>query len=167
MQSYTKSFLFFIGFLTIATSFQSCGRYTKQLAWHESELARAANSTTMPANEKLDILLNSFVSLADESLRPINPKKGIKYIQKYNKTNQQNIDKILADVNTWQQGMGEFQTLAAGVNVARKPYTKQFIKLVPKFKKKYRQYKTAINLANKLTGGMKGFGGKLLEGVLN
>lgn len=166
MQSYRTTLLLFIGLVTISITFQSCGNYTKQLAWHESELARAAN-TDMPANQKLDILLNSFVSLANESLRPINPKKGIKYIQKYNTTNQKNIDKILADVNTWHQNMNELQTLAAGVNVARKPYTKQFIELVPKFRKKYRQYKTAINLTNKITGGMKGFGGKLLEGVLN
>ena len=166
MQSYIKSLLFFIGFLTIATSFQSCGKYAKQLSWHESELARAANSN-MPANQKLDILLNSFVTLADESLRPINPKKGIKYIQKYNTANQKNIDKILADVDTWHQNMGEIETLTAGLSLVKKPYTKKFIDLVPKFRKKYRQYKIAMNLANKVTGGMKGFGGKLLKDVLN
>jgi len=163
MYQYTKSLLFLLSFAIISTSFQSCN-YAKQLAWHESELARAANSN-IPADEKLDVLMTSFVSLAEESLKPINPKKGIKYIQKYNSTNKQNIDKILKDVNTWNQSLGEIETLAAGVKLVRKPYTKKAIELIPKFRRKYKQYKTAINLTNSITGGLKGFGGKFLKGL--
>ena len=109
--------------------------------------------------------MNSFVTMTEESLKPINPKKGIKYIQKYNSTNKQNIDKILSDVNKWNQSMGEIETLAAGVSLVRKPYTKKAIELIPKFKRKYKQYKIAMNLANSVTGGLKGFGGKLLKGL--
>ncbi len=164
MLQYTKSLLFLLSFAIISTSFQSCGRYAKQLAWHESELARAANSN-MPADEKLDILMNSFVMMAGESLKPINPKKGIKYIQKYNAANKQNIDKILNDVNAWNQSMGEIETIAAGVNLVRKPYAKEAIDLIPKFRRKYKQYKIAMNLANSITGGLSGFGGKFLKGL--
>ncbi len=164
MHQYTKSLLFLLSFVIVSTSFQSCGKYAKQLAWHESELARAANSN-MPANEKLDILMNSFVTMTEESLKPINPKKGIKYIQKYNTANKQNIDKILNDVNAWNQSMGEIETLAAGVSLIRKPYAKKAIDLIPKFRRKYKQYKIAMNLANSVTGGLKGFGGKFLKGL--
>ena len=161
-----KNQFFFLAFALTPILFTSCNTaFNRRLAWHESELARAANSTTMPAQEKLDILMTSFVQMADETLKPINPKKGIRFVKKYSETNEANINKILGDVQKWQNNMNDVQRITNGVALARKPYTKQLIDLYPKFRRKYKQYKFAMNLTNKLAGGLGKMGGNILKGL--
>ncbi len=145
--------------------FSSCAaKLNRQLNWHQSELARAANGN-MPASEKLDILMNSFVNMADETLKPINPKKGIKYVKRYSEMNQQHIDKIMDDVQKWQGNMNQLETISTTMSLVQKPYAKKLIELYPKFRRKYNQYKFAMNLTNSITGGLGNVGGKLLKGL--
>ena len=157
---------FFIAFVLTPILFTSCNAaFNRRLAWHETELAKAANSKTMKPQEKLDVLMTSFVKMADETLKPINPKKGVKFVKKYSETNEANINKILKEVESWQKGMNDMQRIGAGVSLARKPYAKQVIDLYPKFRRNYKQYKFAMKMTDSLTGGLGKLGGNILKGL--
>ena len=143
--------------------FTSCNaKLNRQLAWHESELSRAANGN-LPPEEQLDILMNSFVTMTEESLKPISPKKGVRYVKKYSKMNQKHIDKILSNIQSWQQNMSDKKRIITSIRLIKKPYIKKIIELVPKFEKKYKQYAFAMKMTRSITGGLKKFGGSLLS----
>ena len=125
-------------------------KQTKWLASHHDALTAAAGSD-LPAEKKLDILAENYVVMMDEALRFANPKKGVKYVQAYAKQNQVPIELILRDVQTWQQDMSDKELVAFGVKTALKPYFRQAVDLIPRFKRKYDQYA----LVARLTGGLK------------
>ena len=150
-------------FLLLATGllFQSCAS-SKQAKWlssHHDALTAAANSD-LPAGKKLDILAENYVDMMDESLKFVNPKRGVKYVQAYAKINQVPIEMILADVKEWQAEMTDKELVQLGVRTALKPYFRQAVDLIPKFKRKYDQ----LALVMKLTGGLQEF---LLDAILN
>ncbi|HMX40267.1 MAG TPA: hypothetical protein PKD78_08065 [Saprospiraceae bacterium] len=139
----------------------SCASW-QQNRWlqdHRKNLTRIASSS-LPAEQKLDGLLQDYVQFMKEDLKFVNPAKGVKYVQKYHDQNQAAMEKILREAEAWQGKLSVTDRLALGVRVAQKPYLKDLVDLAPKFKRKYQQYAFAVKLASRLSGGLFKFLGK-------
>lgn len=129
------------------------------LADHRQNLNRLAASN-LPAEQKLDGLVQDYVAFLKEDLKFVNPVKGVKYAQKYHDQNEAAMEKIIREAEAWQGKLGLTDKLALGVRIAQKPYLKDVVDLTPKFKRKYKQYAFAAKLAGKVTGGLFKFAGK-------
>lgn len=128
---------------------------SKQNAWlaaHRNALSEAANSTTLKPEEKADIMMTHYAQMMEEGLKFVNPVKGVKFITKYQEQNQASIEKIAAQSNGWVSGLNTVQGIDLGLRVAKKPYIPQYIDLIPKFKKKYNQYKFVMDMTGKVVG---------------
>jgi hypothetical protein len=128
---------------------------SKQSGWlasHKKALSEAANSTTMKPEEKADILMSHYAQMMDEGLKFVNPVKGATFITKYQEENQASIVKIVAESNGWVGNLNTMQGIDLGLRVAKKPYIPQYIDLIPKFKKKYNQYKFVMDMTGKVVG---------------
>jgi hypothetical protein len=149
-------------FLTIVV-FSNCAgiKQNKWLSAHRTELARLANSN-MPTEEKVDGMMTAYAQLMDEGLRFANPIKGVKYIEKFRTQNEGSIDKILAESNTWMNGVNTQEGIMLGIRVAQKPYIKTFIDLAPRFKRKYETYKFIAQMTGKVAGGFGKIGSKVI-----
>ena len=136
----------------------------KQNRWlsaHQKELSRLANSN-LPAEQKLDGLIQDYVKFMQEDLKFVDPVKGIKYVKKYHDQNRASMEKILRESEKWQGNLGTLDKVSLGVRTVQKPYIRNLIDLGPKFKRKYKQYAFALELASKVTGGLTKFAGKEL-----
>ncbi|MBK7939510.1 MAG: hypothetical protein IPJ82_21575 [Lewinellaceae bacterium] len=153
-------FLCLTGLLLVQTGCASW-KQNRWLADHNKTLKRLAESN-LPPEQKLDGLVQDYVLFMNEDLKFLNPVKGVKFVQKYHDQNQRYIDKILNDTQKWQGGLNTLEKVETGVRVAKKPYIKDVVDLVPKFKKKYKQYAFIVNLTSKVVGGLTGIVGKTL-----
>jgi len=119
-------------------SLNSCGsmKINRLMKIHHSALSEAANSTTMSAEDKLDVLGETFVGVINESLSYVHPKNTIKHFDQFAKQNEKEINTIMANVEEWQSDMGEVGQLMMIANMATKSYAKDLIRLVPKVEKK-------------------------------
>ncbi|MFK7936461.1 MAG: hypothetical protein AB8G22_23300 [Saprospiraceae bacterium] len=150
-----------IFFLLLSSVLLSSCALNKKLNYHNDLLSNAANSNA-PVQEKLDILLQSYVQMMDEGLSNINPQRGYKLVKLYHDQNAQPIEKIIGEVQQWQSKMSDMEVLAFGLNTLRKPYTKKAIDLFPKFERKYKQAQFVLGLSDKIKGGLtKVIGDKL------
>ena len=134
-------------------------KQNRWLANHTQTLKRLAESN-LPPEQKLDGRVQDSVQFMNEDLKFLNPVKGVKFVQKYHTQNEKYIDKILNDSQKWQGSLNTLEKVELGVRVAKKPYIKDVVDLVPKFKKKYKQYAFIVNLTSKVVGGLTGFLGK-------
>ena len=128
---------------------------SKQNSWlaaHKNALSEAANSKTMKPEEKADIMMGHYAEMMDEGLKFVNPVKGVKFITKYQEQNKASIDKIVGESNGWVSNLNTMQGIDLGLRVAKKPYIPKYIELVPKFKKKYNQYKFIMDMTGKVVG---------------
>lgn len=156
-----KSTLLFL--LPLCFLFTDCGLF-KQKSWlknHRAELETAAKSS-LSEEEKLDILLINYVKLMDEGLRFANPKKGVKFIQKYQKQNGAAINSIVGGGQNWASNLNAVQKIGLATRVAGKPWLKDFIRLAPKFKRRYEQYKFIMDMTGQVSRGFGNIGGKVL-----
>lgn len=136
----------------------------KQNGWladHNKTLKRLAESN-IPPEQKLDGLVQDYVQFMNEDLKFLNPVKGVKFVQKYHDQNEKYIEKILNDTQKWQGNLNTVEKVELGLRVTKKPYIKEVVDLVPKFKKKYKQYAFIVNLTSKVVGGLTGILGKTL-----
>lgn len=151
--------LFAFAGMLIASSGCASWKQNRWLAEHNKTLKRLAESN-LPAEQKLDGLVQDYVQFMNEDLKFLNPVKGVKYVQKYHDQNEQYIDKILADTQKWQGKLNTLEKVELGVRIAQKPYLKDVVDLVPKFKKKYKQTAFVVNMTSKVVGGLTGLLGK-------
>ncbi len=145
-------------------SLTSCASM-KQNGWlknHQATLNRAAQSN-IPAEDKMDILLTQYAVLMNEGLGFVNPVKGVKYIQKFQKQNDASISKIVGEGGNWVSNLSTGEGVMFGLKVAQKPYVRSYIDLVPKFHRKYEQYKFVMGMTSKVLGGFGKIGGKVLS----
>lgn len=143
--------------------FSNCASF-KQNRWlsaHQKELSRLANSN-LPAEQKLDGLVQDYVKFMTEDLKFIDPVKGVKYVKKYHDQNRGSMEKILRESEKWQGSLGTMDKISLGVRTVQKPYIRDLIDLGPKFKRKYKQYAFALELGTKITSGLTKFAGKEL-----
>ncbi|MCB0543997.1 MAG: hypothetical protein KDC61_05845 [Saprospiraceae bacterium] len=145
--------------LLIANTGCATWKQNRWLSNHNKTLKRLAESN-IPPEQKLDGLVQDYVLFMNEDLKFFNPVNGVKYVQKYHSQNERYIDKILNDTQKWQSGLNTLEKVDLGLRVAKKPYLNDVVDLVPKFKKKYKQYAFIVNLTSKVVGGLTGFLGK-------
>lgn len=150
------TFLFILSTLLLS----SCA-ISKKLNYHRQLLTETANSNAAP-QEKLDVLLQSYVQLMEEGLGYINPKQGFKLVEQYHEQNEQPINKIIGEVQQWQSEMSDVELLTFGLSTLRKPYAKKAIDLFPKFERKYKQIQFVMNLSEKVKSGLTKAAGKRL-----
>ncbi len=81
-------------------------------------------------------------------------------MKKYHSQNRAAMDKILKSSEKWQSNLGTLDKISLGVRTIQKPYIRDLIDLAPKFKRKYKQYAFALELAGKIGGGLTRFAGK-------
>jgi hypothetical protein len=153
-------FIFLFAALLLHTQCASW-KQGKWLNAHRKNLTRIANSN-MPAEQKLDGLLADYVQFMQEDLRFVNPVKSVKYVQRYHDENEAAMEKILRESEQWQGKLDLVGKVDLGVRTLKKPYVNDLVDLVPKFKKKYKQYAFVLKLTSKLTGGLTRFLGKNL-----
>ncbi|MFN0216191.1 MAG: hypothetical protein ACKVT2_18180 [Saprospiraceae bacterium] len=158
-----KKRLLFLAPFCALLCFSNCAsiKQNRWLSAHQKELSRLANSN-LSAEDKLDGLVQDYVNFMREDLKFVDPVKGIKYVQKYHGQNRASIEKILRESEKWQGNLGTMDKIALGVRTVQKPYIRDLIDLGPKFKRKYKQYKLALELGAKITGGLTKFAGKEL-----
>ena len=139
----------------IALTLPGCAAWQqkKWLSNHRQNLTKLASSN-LPAEQKLDGLLQDYVAFMKEDLKFVNPVKGVKYVQKYHDQNEAAMEKILREAEAWQGKLTLTDKLSAGVRITQKPYLKDLVDLAPKFKRKYKQYAFAVKLSSKLSGGL-------------
>jgi exonuclease V gamma subunit len=156
-----KKVLPFLLLATLLTLHTGCASWKQNrwLAAHQKELKRLADSNLTP-EQKLDGLVQDYIKFMNEDLKFINPVKGVKYVKKYHDQNRASMDKILKASEKWQGNLGTVDKISLGVRTLQKPYVKDLIDLVPKFKRKYKQYAFALELASKIGGGLTRFAGK-------
>ena len=133
----------------------SCGaaRQATRLNMHEQVLQRAT-SLDFSGEQKLDTLATSLVDMMDEALKILNPGKGVKYIEKYQRLNEGNIDLLINQVDDWQKSMSTGEKIGFGIRMVQKPYARDLIDLLPKFERKYKQVKFAAGLSKKIKSGL-------------
>ncbi len=140
--------------LIIGVLLASCAaKWANQLASHQDTLIRTASSQ-LHASQKLDTLLSSFAGMMHESLDRLSPKTGLKYVKSYAEVNEQAILTILADIANSTKEMSGREKLVMGVGLLSKPYVQDFKDLLPRFQRKYAQYKLVSNLSNKIKIGL-------------
>ncbi|MBC7776153.1 MAG: hypothetical protein H7246_12025 [Phycisphaerae bacterium] len=156
-----KKLLLFFAPICLLLTLSNCASF-KQNRWlsaHQKELSRLANSS-LPAEQKLDGLVQDYVKFMTEDLKFVDPVKGVKYVKKYHDQNRASMEKILRESEKWQGNLGTMDKIALGVRTVQKPYIRSLIDLGPKFKRKYKQYAFALELGSKITGGLTKFAGK-------
>lgn len=131
------------------------------LSAHRAHLARIANSNMSP-EQKVDGLIEDYLQFIREDLKFVDPRKGVRYVQKYHDQNSASIDKILGEAERWQGNLNMVDKVSLGVRIAQKPYLDDLLDLGPKFKRKYKQYAFAVRLASKIGGGLGNLAGKAL-----
>lgn len=142
----------------------------KQLAAlkaHQSMLTKVSNDQNLSAEVKMDSLATSFVRMMNEGLSITNPKKGAAYVKKYNELNKGAINSIVDQVVDYTADLEKSDRTKAALRMIGKPYAKDLITLIPKFKKKYAQIKFVAGLTKRVRKGFGSFGGSMLEGLMD
>jgi hypothetical protein len=152
-------FLFLLAGLMLAQTGCATWKENGWLADHNKTLKGLAESN-MPAEQKLDGLMQDYVKFMDEGLNFVNPANSADFVKKYHDQNERYIDKILSDTQKWQGKLNTAEKVDVGLRAVKKPYLNDFIDLVPKFKKKYKQYAFIVKLTSKVAGGLTGMAGK-------
>ena len=138
-----------IPLLLIACLTASCS-FTKDLEAHRLRLS-AATAPGVSLSEKRDALGESTVAMMHEAVDRLNPKKGVRYVKAYAKTNGPLLDTLVAQIKRGQAEMTTAQRIAFGVGAATKSYSREAIDLVPRFVRKYEQ----IQAVTRITGGLR------------
>lgn len=135
-------------FLSSCATLQQGGR----LSEHKKQLNKAAKMVEDP-NQQMDVLLNSLTQMMSESLDFLDPQQGLKFVNKYKQQNENSIQLILTNLESWMSNMSAGEKMTTVLSLVKEENVKQFITLVPKFEKKYKQ----IQFFSKISDRLKGF----------
>jgi len=108
---------------------------SRQLKMHRETLDQLAYGNFTP-QEKLDVLGKQIVILMDEALSKLTALGTYKHVKRFTDQNQTELELIYNDLYEWQANMSDLQKVGFGASLATKSYTRRFITLLPKFKKK-------------------------------
>lgn len=122
-----------------------------RLSDHKSLLKGAAKMNESP-EEQMDVLIKSLTQMMSESLDFIDPKQGVKFINKYKRQNENSITSIMSNTEVWLANMGPVDKVSVVLGMVKDENVKQFIALVPKFEKKYKQIQFFTKISNRLKG---------------
>lgn len=145
-----KLLLIFIGFLLILPA---CS-ISKRVSYHEN-LLQSTLVSDIDAEQKMDILGESLVKMMNDGLDFVNPKKGARFVKEYGVANEPNINALLKEIGQWQDQMSTLERVSFAVSLLQKPYVKDLVNLIPRFKRKYNQIvfvdKLTNNVSNQIT----------------
>ena len=142
--------------------------FTKDLERHRADLL-AAVGPEVPLAQKRDALGYSAVGMMHEAVDRLNPKRGVKYVEAYAKTNGPLLDTLVAQITRAQEDMSQREQIAFALSAATRPYAREAVDLIPRFVRKYKQ----VRAVSRITGSLKdavlgkaaeGLGGFLGEG---
>jgi len=102
--------------------------------------------------EQIDVLLGSLVKMMSESLDFVDPKQGVKFINKYKNQNQKSITSIMSNLEAWMGNMSTVDKMSTVIDLVKEENVQQFIALVPKFEKKYKQIQFFTKMSERLKG---------------
>lgn len=145
-----KLLLIVIGFLLILPACSVSNRVNYHQNLLESTLA-----SDIEAEQKMDILGESLVKMMNDGLDFVNPKKGVRFVKEYGEANESNINALLKEIGQWQDQMNTLDRVSFAVGLLQKPYVKDLVNLIPRFKRKYNQIvfvdKLTKNVSNQIT----------------
>ena len=124
--------------------------FTKDLEAHRARLI-AATAEGVSLSAKRDALGESTVAMMNEAVNRLNPKKGVKYVEAYAKTNGPLLEQLVSQIKEGQRDMSQTERIAFGLSAATRPYAKDALALIPEFTKKFKQ----IQAVARITGGLK------------
>ena len=163
-----KQFLILPLLLLCVLVLNSCAAKKRlaKLKAHQTMLARVSADENMSPEAKLDSLATSFVKMMDEGLSITNPKAGAAYVKQYNALNKEAINSIVDQVVDYSANLKKSDRTKAALRMVGKPYAKDLVSLMPKFRKKYAQIKFVAALTKKVRKGFGSFGGSLMGNIL-
>ncbi len=140
-------------FLCLIIVSSSCASLQKgtRLSEHKKQLNAATKLIDDPTKQ-IDILLGSLTKMMSESLDFLDPNQGLKFINKYKDQNEKSIQKILSNLESWMGKMSATEKMSTVLSLVKEENVKNFIALVPKFEKKYKQIKFFSNISERLKG---------------
>ncbi len=164
MKKMSLKLITYSALLYLVLVFTGCAatRQANQLESHKNMLLGALDKN-VSVEKKMDALAGSMLGMMNQSLKILNPKKGVDYVKKYSNQNQGSIESLVKQIGTGQQEMKVGQKIAFGLKMVQKPYMKDLIALVPKFKRKYNQLKFAMKLLGTFKKGLTGMVGNKLQ----
>ncbi len=111
--------------LLVLAAFGTTGcSVSKSLAPFTEALTAAANSN-QTAEQKLEILAVTTTRALSESLKFVNPKKTVQFIEAFSKQNEKSITKIVNDINGGVSQMSLTDKVGFYANTAQQPYVKE------------------------------------------
>ncbi len=129
--------------LVISALFSSCAS-TKQLKVHREVISDLAQGD-YSSKQKMDGLGKELVIVLDESLSRPTVVGTYKHVNKFTQQNEKDLQLIYNDIDDWQHNLSDPQKILVGAELATKSYTRRFIALLPKFKKKVKnKYKQMV-----------------------
>ncbi len=139
--------------LCLAVFISSCATLQKgsRLSEHKKQLSAATKLVENP-NQQIDILMSSLTQMMSESLDFLDPQQGLKFINKYKSQNEKSIETILSNLEGWMGAMSPAEKMTTVLSLVKEENVKEFIALVPKFEKKYKQIQFFSNISNRLKG---------------
>ncbi len=129
----------------------------KLLNRHKSILSQAAYSDTK-TDVKMDILIEDVLDMMHESLDYTNVKKGGEYIGKYYAQNEDAIESILDEYNEKHEGNDLSSILSSVMGLTSGDKLQRAMDLVPRFTRKYKQYRFLANTVFKPLGWLNKMG---------
>lgn len=123
----------------------------KILTEHNTALSQALLLEENP-RAQLDALSSSLIQMMNQSLDYVDPRKGLKFINKYKDLNNDSIQKILGNVEGWIGKMEPADQMMTGLSLLSDKNLQQLVLLAPKFEKKYKQIQLFSNVTNKIKG---------------
>ena len=120
------------------------------LAMHKRAISEIAISKA-PPTKKLDVVAETYVQVLEEALRYGSAKKAIKHVNTFSKQNEKELDVLLKEIGAWTGNLSTTESLLFAGRLATKPYTRQLIQLIPKFKRKVNRRIQTFSFLSKLT----------------
>lgn len=154
MKSINFQFVCLMGLLAFTLS--SCGsaKMAQYMDQHKATLAKALVNG-VSGEDKLDIVAGSLVTALNESLSYSSTKKSVQHINKFSKSNEKALNTIIKDLDGWMQGMSPAEKIMTFGKIAKKPYAKELMTLIPQVEKKVNRKMQTFKIASKLLGVLK------------
>ena len=135
-----------------------CNRYSKLLHNEQAMYNRLSKSANLSTEQKLDSLLASGIRVMEAALKPINPAKGGKIVQRYYKDNQTAMATIMTHTGRSFEQMNMLEQGRFILKMAQSTEARKFATMYPKFKRKYNQISAAAGFMDFMGKGLGKFG---------
>jgi hypothetical protein len=135
-----------------------CNRYSKLLNKEQAMYNRVSKANNLGAEQKLDSLLASGIRVMEAALKPINPAKGGKIVQRYYKDNQAAMSTIMTQTGRSFEQMNMLEQGRFILKMTQSAEVRKFATMYPQFKRKYNQISAAAGFMDFMGKGLGKFG---------